>query len=97
MLKDHFHIEAIGLSGNMSIMTRATQRLRECCDDLSMDDLHVTKLEGIAKARFGLSVAADLMHKVYIRKELLPHGETMRSLVAAAKTVCLQENLHWLG
>ena len=73
-------------------MLYAIQLLTESKQDLRNAGDQVSQLEGIAKARYGLSIVAEWMVKVCIQNEAPFDPRIVNRLITTARDVCSNQN-----
>ena len=90
LFQDHYHNTAASVDARER-SELALELLKRSKDDLKSD--LVTQLSGIAKARFGLSVVAEWMIKVHVKKQNpFDMIAVIDRLIRAARHVCTQED-----
>ena len=73
-----------------------TRMLRQAMVDRLMSVTTMTKLEALASARLGLSLAAEWLHKIHCTNEKIGTAlGHMTALNDALRAVCDQKRLKW--
>jgi hypothetical protein len=62
----------------------ATDHLESALDQLETESLDITKVEAIAKTRFGLGVTAETMYRVHVAEEVGHDMNAVKRLWQAA-------------
>ena len=74
-------------------ISKAIRKLKECLPGLSQPLLDGSKLESIAKARFGLSVAADWLHRVICKR--YKENWLLQDLFSGTGMICTLKGTNW--
>ena len=64
---------------------------------ITAERVHVDKLEAIALARFGLSLTATWMARLYVQEQQCSYKKEVDRMFDVAETLCDQLPLRWPG
>ncbi|XP_064635715.1 E3 ubiquitin-protein ligase RNF213-like isoform X3 [Lineus longissimus] len=73
----------------------ATEHLGSACNNLEREELDINKVEAIAKTRFGLGVAAEMMYRVHVAEEDGHDRDAVEKLWQAAWAVHDNSKSDW--
>jgi hypothetical protein len=73
----------------------AAECLRSASGDIGINQLDIGKVEAIAKARFGMSVAAEMMNRIHILKEENHDVHSARKLWDVARRLHEMSESKW--
>ena len=83
-------------SNDSTRLQYVTRLLKQAEPDKLLSRDTTTKLEALASARVGLSLAADWLHRVYCLKENIGGALShMAPFMEALQAVCDQDQLKW--
>ena len=84
------------MESETELLKLAIHAMTKAKKPLTAKGLHVDKLEAIALTRFGLSVTATWMERLYVQKQRCNIADVRKMFEMAGK-LCDQRHLRWPG